>query len=261
MMDRFLFAEVYKLRRARVPGATLAVAVAIVGMVGLFFWIADHPETAESLGLLGQKARLALGDQSLDFPAFLTMITEVSGLGGLFLSAVAATFVFGREYAEGTAKVVLTLPVPRAVPVVAKVMVASAWSLLLCLVMVVAGGVGGVGLGLEGASWSCWGDFVLPTLILGVRVVACLPLVALVAVATRGYFAPLGFAVGTLVLASVFGRTGWAPWVPWSIIGLASGAAGPDAVLNWTSDAVLAATFLLGTSVTAWIEARRDNRQ
>jgi len=66
--------------------------------------------------------------------------------------------------------------------------------------------------------------------------------------------------VATLVLATVFGRTGWGPWVPWSIIGLASGAAGPGIVLEWTSNAVLIGTFVAGAGATAWIE-RRDNRQ
>jgi hypothetical protein len=86
-------------------------------------------------------------------------------------------------------------------------------------------------------------------------------LVGLVAVAGRGYFAPLGYAVGTLVLATVFGRTGWGPWVPWSILGLASGAAGPGIVLTWTSNAVLVGTFVAGTAATVLWESRRDNRQ
>jgi hypothetical protein len=35
-----------------------------------------------------------------------------------------------------------------------------------------------------------------------------------------------------LFLASVFGHMGWGPWAPWPIIGLYSGAAGPETALS-----------------------------
>ena len=86
-------------------------------------------------------------------------------------------------------------------------------------------------------------------------------LVAWVAVETRGYFAPLGFSIFTLVLGNVFGHTGWGPWVPWTIVGLYSGAAGPGATLGWGSVAVMAGTFLIGIALTTRHEVFADNGQ
>jgi hypothetical protein len=89
----------------------------------------------------------------------------------------------------------------------------------------------------------------------------CAVLVAWVAVETRGYFAPLGFSIFTLVLASVFGHTGWGPWAPWSIVGIYSGAAGPDVTLGGGSFVIIAVTFLIGTALTVRHEFRADNMQ
>ena len=84
---------------------------------------------------------------------------------------------------------------------------------------------------------------------------------AWVAVETKGYFAPLGFSIFTLVLANVFGHTGWGPRVPWTIDGLYSGAAGPEVSLGWGSIAVIAMTFFIGTGLTIRHEVYADNVQ
>ena len=96
---------------------------------------------------------------------------------------------------------------------------------------------------------------------LAIMSLCCAVLVAWVAVETRGYFAPLGFSILTLVLANVFRHTDWEPWVPWTIVGLYSGAAGPAVPLGWGSFALIAATFLVGTGLTIRHEMYADNMQ
>lgn len=254
-------AEVLKLRRSRVPGATVAVAVLLVALVGLFFWIARNPGAAETLGLLGRKATLALEGQALDGPYFFLLAGVVAGLGGMLLSAVIVIFVFGREYTDGTAKVLHTLPVPRWWFVAAKFAVSSLWFFSLTVAEWAAAWAVGSFLGLPGLTGGLLTDLGLRLGGLFLLAFGCSSLPAWIAVATRGYFAPLGFAVFTLVLASVFGHTGWAPWVPWSIVGIATGISSPETILGWPNFAVVAATFVLGAGLTVHREASADNQQ
>jgi hypothetical protein len=62
-------------------------------------------------------------------------------------------------------------------------------------------------------------------------------------------------------VASVFGRTGWGPWMPWSIVGLYSGAAGPGTNVGLGSALVILATFLAGFALVVGHEERADNAQ
>ncbi len=120
--------EILKLRRCRVGGITFAVYAFMAFMGGFLLWVMRHPDVAGRLGLLGQKARFAFGDQPLDWRTFLSFVAQMAGIGGLIMSAVIVTFVFGREYAEGTAKNMLGLPIPRRRFVLAKLIVSGLWA-------------------------------------------------------------------------------------------------------------------------------------
>lgn len=216
---------------------------------------------AESLGLLGQKATFAFGGQSLDWHTFLGFIIEMGGVGGLVMSSIIVAYVFGREYIEGTAKNLLALPIARSRFVLAKVVVSALWFAGLTLWLIPAASLAGSFAGLGGLSVALLLPAAAKLFALAAMSFACAMFVAWVAVESRGYFAPLGFAFFTLMLASVFGHTGWAPWVPWSIVGLYSGAAGTAADPGLASIIVLAATFLAGTGLTIRHEVYADNGQ
>ncbi len=75
---------------------------------------------------------------------------------------------------------------------------------------------------------------------------------AWIAVATRGYLAPLGLSILFLLVGDVFAHTGWGLWVPWAIPLMSAGAAGPDApVPGVGSLLVLVLTFVAG-AVATW---------
>ena len=253
--------ELTKLRRSRVTGITFAVYAFMVAMAGFFLWMMKNPGVAKTLGLMGQKATLAFGGQPLDWPTFLGFIVEMGGIGSLLRSAVIVTYVCGREYVEGTAKNMLALPVPRTLFVLAKILVSAVWMGLLTLWLVPVSLLVGSLVGLPGLGASLLAATAGRLFVLAAMSLCCSTLVAWVAVETQGYFAPLGFAIGTLVLASVFGHTGWGPWLPWSIIGLYSGASGEVMGLGWGNLAVVAGTFVAGTALTLRHELAADNTQ
>ena len=253
--------EVLKLKRGRVTGITFLVYAFMVIIGALFMWMMKNPAAAAHLGLMGQKAKFAFGGVSTDWPGFLSFLVVMGGFGSLLMSAVIVTFVFGREYAEATAKNLLALPLPRSWFVMAKVLVSAGWLALLTLWMAAVSLAAGALIGLPGLSAGLLVDVSARLLALAGMSLCCSTLVAWVAVETRGYFGPLGFAIGTLVLASVFGHTGWASWVPWSIVGLYSGTAGPVTGLGVGNFAVLGVTFVIGLALTLRHEVLVDNAQ
>jgi ABC-2 type transport system permease protein len=185
----------------------------------------------------------------------------MGGIGGLIMCSIIVSYVFGREYVEGTAKNLLALPTPRSYFVFAKLIVSAVWFALLTLWMIAESYLVGTVLGLTGFTSAQFLTAAAKLLLLALLSMCCSVFIAWVAVESRGYFAPLGFSIVTMLLASVFGRTGWAPWVPWSIVGLASGAAGPDTGLTAGSYVVIAVTFLIGTALVIRHEVYADNKQ
>ena len=253
--------EFTKLRRSKVTWISLAAYTFMVAVAGLFMWMMMNPGMAESIGLLGQKAQFAFGGESLDWPTYLTFIIVMGGVGGLIMSSVIVAYVFGREYAEGTAKNMLALPIARSRFVFAKITVSAVWFAILTLWMIAETYLVGSLVGIAGLTTALFLSAAERLLVLALMSLCCAILVAWVAVQTRGYFAPLGFSIFTLVIAMVFEHTGWGRWVPWSIVGLYSGAVGPETTLGWGSFVVIAATFLLGTALTIRHEVCADNGQ
>jgi len=253
--------EFTKLRRCKVTWISLAAYTFMVAIAGFFMWMMKNPGMAQSIGLLGQKAQFAFGGQSLDWPTFLTFIVMMGGIGGLIMCSVIVAYVFGREYTEGTAKNMLALPIARSRFVFAKIIVSAVWIAILTLWIIAETYLVGSLLGITGLTTALFLASAEKLLVLALMSLCCAVLVAWVAVETRGYFAPLGFSILTLVLATVFGHTGWGPWAPWSIVGLYSGAMGPETALGWGSFVVIAATFLLGTALTVRHEVYADNGQ
>jgi ABC-2 type transport system permease protein len=170
------------------------------------------------------------------------------------LFALVATWVFGREFSDRTARLLLAVPTPRHAIVSAKFVLIAAWSALL------AGWVLGVallvGFLLELPGWSA-GTLREGALAIALTAFLSILLVgptAWLASASRGYLAPLGFAILTIFLAQITVAVGWGAWFPWSVPALFSGMAGPRAAaLGAQSYVLVGLTSLAGGVATfAW---------
>jgi len=256
-----LLTEFAKLRRSKVTWLTLAAYAFMVAMGGVFMWMMKNPGMAEKFGLLGQKAKFAFGGQSADWGTFIMFTVAMGGIGGLIMCSIIVTYVFGREYAEGTAKNLLALPIPRRVFVFAKIIVSALWFGVLTLFLIPETYLVGTLVGIGVLNAELFLAAALKLLVLALMSLCCSLIAAWVAVKTRGYFAPLGYCIFTLALGSIFGHTGWAPWVPWTIVGLYSGAAGQDVTLGWGSFIVIFATFVVGLALIVHHETYADNGQ
>ncbi|MBA7545370.1 hypothetical protein ES705_37736 [subsurface metagenome] len=228
--------------------------------LSFFMIILMDPELGRRMGLLTTKAQPTVG--TADWPTYLYLIAVVLSAGTIVIGIIEA-FGFGREFAEATAKNMLTLPIGRSKFVAAKIIVSIVW--YACIVLVVDGEaiLLGVLVGLTGFGPELLAKnsrLCLPVL-LETLLLSSLP--AWIAVVGRGYLAPIGFTIfSSLVLGQIFLHTGWAPWVPWSIVFLTAGAGEPGFPVPGTgSFVVLAGVFVIGCIALYLSLDRADNTQ
>jgi len=253
--------EFSKLRRSGITWITFAVFVFMVGVSAFFMWMMKHPGMAESLGLMGQKAQMAIGGAEINWESYLGLVLEMCGIAGMMLASVILTYLFGREYVELTAKNMLALPVPRWQFVAAKLAVGALWFAALTVWTVALvpafGALAGLGPLPAGLFVPTAGKIAIASL-MGF---ACAVFAAWIAVETRGYLAPMGYAIFSMLLAVAIGATDWGRWAPWSILMWFTGASGPEKELLPGSFAVVALFFGLGVSLILRHETRADNAQ
>jgi hypothetical protein len=186
----------------------------------------------------------------------------VLSAGTIVIGTIEA-FVFGREFAEGTAKNMLTLPIRRSMFVAAKIVVSIVW--YACIVLVVYGLAILLGflVGLPGFDPVLLERNSRRCLLVLIETLLLSSLPAWIAVVGRGYLAPMGFTIfSSIVLGQIFLHTGWAPWVPWSIVFLTAGAGEPGApVPGAGSFVVLAGVFVIGCIALNLSLDRADNTQ
>jgi ABC-type transport system involved in multi-copper enzyme maturation permease subunit len=223
-------------------------------------WIVREPGRAAQLGLLGTKADLS--GLEATWPSYFSMLTLLVGIGGMLLLAFIVAYVFGREYAEGTAKNLLALPVGRQTFVVAKFVVTAAWWVALVAAVVIESLALGLALGLPDFSAGLAISAVRNALLAAGLAYLLAPIVAWITTVGRGYMAPIAFAVAMLALGNIMTKTGWAIWFPWSIVPLLIGVVGrPVQTLPPGSFIVLALTFTAGIAATIWQLIYADNNQ
>ena len=260
MFGQVLVTEFMKLRHAKATWATLVVLALMPLGIALFMWIVREPGRAAQLGLLGTKASLA--GLEATWPQYFYMLTLVFGVGGMLLLAFIVAYLFGREYRDATAKNMLALPVARHWFAIAKLAVAAVWWMALIVIVLGEAMAIGLALGLPGFSAELAATGISHVLLAAAISFLLAPVVAWIAVWSRGEVAPIAFSLVMLALGNLFGKTGWAEWFPYSIVPLLIGmVADPVGTLPAGSYVVLAGTFLAGTTATILQLRFADNAQ
>ena len=257
---RVFATEIMKLRRGRVTWFTLAgLSMGPLG-IALFMWILKEPDRASQLGLLGTKADISGLDAS--WASYAGSLTLVVGIGGMLLLSFIVAYVFGREYAQGTTRNLLALPIGRHWFALAKLAVSAVWWTVLVACVLIEALLIGLALDLPGFSVGFAVQALQHTALAAGISFLLAPVVAWIAIAGRGYMAPLGFALAMEALGNVFGHTGWSVWFPWSIVPALIGMVGkPVEALPAGSYLVLALTFALGVGATASQLRLADNSE
>lgn len=226
----------------------IAFALAPI-MGGVFLIIVQNQELLSKSGALSAKAQIM--NFSATWNSYFGLLTQVVGVGGVLVFGFVSSWLFGREYSDGTAKDLLSLPTSRTKILNAKFIVYIFWCIALAISNLLVGLCIGSALQLPSMDsdlisthLSNYTGTTVLTILIGTPI-------AFFAILGKGYLAPLGFVALTLVFAQMIASTGYGAYFPWSVPGLYSGAGGEyKSQLNLGSYTILMLTSIIGYFAT-----------
>lgn len=256
-LSDMIWVESRKALRSRVPLWTILGSQFMPLGIAFLIFVARNPAISQKLGLVSVKADL-IAYSATDWSSYLGFTSLIVAGGGLFMFVLALSWIFGREFADGTIKDMLAVPVQRSSILLAKFIVAAIWSVTLALTIFAVSLIMGAVIKLPGGSISIilhGGLLLMSTAILAI--VVALPF-AFIASAGRGYLLPLGVVVLLLMMTNLVALAGWGEYFPWAVPGLFAQAKSP---LTLVSFGIVLITGLAGMAVTyLWWKYADQNR-
>jgi ABC-2 type transport system permease protein len=211
--------EMRKTIRSRMPILCILGSCFMPLGIAFLLFIAKHPEISQKLGIVTAKANLTAVNAT-DWPSFMNLSAEMVAAGGFFFFCMIISWIYGREFTDGTMKDLLAVPVQRFSIVLAKFLVFTLWSLIMSVVILILCIFVGSMSNLPGGTTAVilHGGLIL-------FVTACLNILvimpfALFASIGRGYLLPLGIAIIALLSANMAAMVGLGDKFPWAIPGL-----------------------------------------
>lgn len=193
----------------RVTG--LLVALGIPAVVGAIVAAARGGGTAEARAQL--LAKLGPDVVAANWHALVLASAEVTAAASVLAFGVAAAWLVGREFVDGTVPALFGLPVGRAAVASAKLLVHLCWALLVALLLVVVLVVVGLVLGLgrpEAATVAGLARIVVLAVLTALVSLAA----AVAATLARSVLAGVAVAVVTIVTAQIWVFAGGGVWFP-----------------------------------------------
>ncbi|HTP10152.1 MAG TPA: ABC transporter permease, partial [Anaerolineae bacterium] len=173
-------------------------------------------------------------------------------------SVFAVSWVFGREFADGTLKDMLAVPVQRAKIVLAKFALVAVWSATLTLMVFIVSLVMGAIIQLPGGTLSVILQSITPIAITACLVIAVVVPFALFASIGRGYLLPVGVAILALIMANLVVVAGWGEYFPWAIPMLYAQGKSPLAPISYWIILMTGLAGMIGTYL--WWKFADQNR-
>jgi ABC-type transport system involved in multi-copper enzyme maturation permease subunit len=218
-LSDMLWIELRKAIRSRMPLWTALGSLFMPLGIAFLIFVSKNPEISRKLGLISAKADL-IAYAATDWPTYLGLSSQIIAAGGFILFVLVISWVFGREFADGTLKDMLAVPVQRSTILLAKFIVVAVWSAMLTAVIFLVALFMGVVLRLPGGSTSViLHDSGLVVMTACLAIVVVLPF-AFFASVGRGYLLPVGVAILTLMMTNLVAIIGWGELFPWAVPGL-----------------------------------------
>ncbi|TDD13443.1 ABC transporter permease [Kribbella turkmenica] len=216
-----LVTESTKFVRATVVRATTVVMVLGISLICSSMLQAVHtadPQLAAKLGPLIEPGGWA---------GYLTVAAQVTGAAGLLGYGVVLSWLFSREFADGTVTGLFAVPVSRPTIATAKLLVYLAWgvasAVALALALVLFGLAGGLG-ALPADVVPAIGRQLALTVLTAVIASPA----AWAATVGRSVLAGIGCTIGILVVAQVTVVAGAGAWIPFAAPALWAISGGAD---------------------------------
>ena len=241
-----IWIEGRKAIRSRMPLWTALGSLFMPVGIAFLVFVARNPEISKQLGLVSAKANL-VAYSATDWPTYLSLYGQLIGAGGYFLFILIISWVFGREFADGTLKDMLAVPVQRSSILLAKFILAAIWSVVMTIAVFIVGLVMGAIIRLPGGSIGVIFQGGVLVAVTACLVIAVILPFALFASVGRGYLLPMGVAILALIMANLVTVVGWGEYFPWAVPGLyAQGKSALTPISYW----IVALTSLAGMTAT-----------
>jgi len=144
-------------------------------------------------------------------------VQGITGTWGILLYAYVTTYVFGREYKEGTAKNMLTLPIRRESFVVAKMVIVACWVFGLTALCLTLNSLGLLLVGVPGFAWSHVWAAMWDALVVTFVIYLTLPAVAWITMIGRGYLRGMLFTLAAIMIGNGLAGTAASKYYPWNL--------------------------------------------
>lgn len=216
-----LWIEQRKAIRSKIPLFTAVGSLALPLGVAFLLFVSRNPEISRQLGLISTKASL-MAATATNWPTYLGLLAQVLAMAGMILFVLIISWVFGREFADGTLKDLLAVPVPRANILLAKFLVAAVWYAVLAVLIFGLSLAMGALIQLPQGSTATLLQGSSRAVITTCLVIAVMLPFGFIASLGRGYLLPIGVVILTLILANLVVIAGWGEYFPWSVVGLYS---------------------------------------
>jgi ABC-2 type transport system permease protein len=214
-----LWIELRKAIRSRMPLFTALGSLLLPLGTAFLLFVSRNPEIARQLGLISTKANL-LASTATNWPTYLGMVGQILAMGGMLLFVLIISWVFGREFVDGTLKDLLAVPVDRAHILLAKFIVTAIWSAGLAVLMFGLSLIMGTLIQLPQGSTTIFLQACSRAAVTVCLVIAAMLPFAFFASLGRGYLLPVGVVFLTLILANLVVVVGWGEYFPWAVLGL-----------------------------------------
>lgn len=200
--------RVEALKLVRSPVGVIGTLCLVVGTLGLLGGI--------TAGLAGGNPELAAQAgraASLDWSGLLAGAAQVTAAGGLLGFGVVLSWIFGREFSDGTITALFGLPVRRSRIALAKLAVYIAWAGALTVALTLGILALGLLLGYGAPTATTWAGIGRQGILTIVTAIIAVPS-AWIATVTRSLLAAVGGAIALVIIAQVGALAGAGGWIP-----------------------------------------------
>ena len=252
-----IWIELRKAIRSRMPLWTALGSLFMPLGIAFLIYVSKNPEISQKLGLVSAKANL-IAYSATDWPAYLGLFDEIIAAGGFILFVLIISWIFGREFVDGTLKDMLAVPVGRSGILLAKFIVMAIWSVALTLIIFVVGLMMGVIIKLPGGSIGVFVHGIALLTITALLAIAVTLPFGLFASVGRGYLLPIGLAVLILMMTNLMAIIGWGEYFPWAVPGLYAMEKSPLTAISYWIVLLTGLAGMVGTYL--WWKFADQNR-
>ena len=245
-----IIAEYVKNKHARIKWVTF-IAFSLAPVFGGVFMLLMKDAGYDGLSG-GFKAKAAVMSFEANWESYVGLLSQAVGVGGVLIFGFVASWLFGREYSDGTAKDLLALPVSRIKILNAKFFYYVIWCLALVVSNLFLGLLIGLSLQLEGWNGSIFIENMVTYFITTLLIIMLNTPIAFLALWGKGYLTPLGFVAVLLVFAQIMGALGLGTYFPWAVPGIYSGSGGEELKMQLNAYSFV---ILIMTSITGYLAA------